>query len=204
MLDFVATIDASEKSLLLGRNLWKFSNDSSDCSLGRDYSIYLTLSGCAEKQFTCHNGDCVSMEMRCDGSSDCQDGSDELECNTILTDTGYNKFIVPPPLGSKKALDVNLSITIFEIFDVDEVSGSITTKFSFKRDWLDPRVTYLNLRAYPSLNILTPADQQILWSPYLVFNNIRSKSSYEITDLKHVWKILRRENGSFKVRGVFR
>jgi len=35
---------------------------------------------CTDEQFTCLDGKCVDARRRCDGTYDCLDGSDELEC----------------------------------------------------------------------------------------------------------------------------
>ena len=36
---------------------------------------------CRDDQFTCENGDCIQNNWRCDGSPDCDDGSDEADCS---------------------------------------------------------------------------------------------------------------------------
>lgn len=48
-------------------------------------SEFLT-TGCTESEFRCATGDgCVESKQRCDSVKDCQDGSDESDCDTELT-----------------------------------------------------------------------------------------------------------------------
>jgi len=37
---------------------------------------------CSDTQFQCRNGDCVSLQYRCDEEANCRDGSDEMGCGT--------------------------------------------------------------------------------------------------------------------------
>ncbi|CAL9699132.1 unnamed protein product [Knipowitschia caucasica] len=39
-----------------------------------------TQGACNSGQFQCNNGQCINSEWRCDGTKDCTDDSDELNC----------------------------------------------------------------------------------------------------------------------------
>ena len=90
-----------EEAYVLGKHNWTVSNDHQQChmEMGKDkqmeYSKELKLSGCdqgfrfdkmgklileADAEFTCDDGQCVSMVKRCDQLPDCEDGSDEEGC----------------------------------------------------------------------------------------------------------------------------
>ena len=61
----------------------------------------------------------------------------------------YNKQLTPiPETGStgKTLLMVNMSITIVDIVDINELAKKFTIKFTFTRDWFDFRLTYMNLK----------------------------------------------------------
>ena len=55
---------ASVDSLVLGRHTWQILNDSRQCEDGSNYSHSLSLSSCAEQQFSCDDGSCVDMTLR--------------------------------------------------------------------------------------------------------------------------------------------
>ncbi|PVD24374.1 hypothetical protein C0Q70_14855 [Pomacea canaliculata] len=45
---------------------------------------------CVEYEFMCASGECIPSDWACDTEADCEDGSDEMECE--CTCTGENKF----------------------------------------------------------------------------------------------------------------
>ena len=86
----VATSDASEHSFLLGMSNWSVTGDNKLCNQGLPYTADLKLSGCKETEFTCHDGQCVKMEERCDQILHCRDQSDENDCTLLVLKKGYN------------------------------------------------------------------------------------------------------------------
>ena len=66
-----------------------------ECNKGQPYNITLKLSGCSEDEFTCADGQCISINSRCDQIINCRDESDEQECKLLVLKNGYNKAIPP-------------------------------------------------------------------------------------------------------------
>ena len=48
------------------------------------FSLYFEYLACDEDKFSCANGECVPKDFKCDNEKDCDDGSDELDCNGIF------------------------------------------------------------------------------------------------------------------------
>jgi len=41
-------------------------------------------SGCKAAEFRCSDGSCIDLQLHCDGSIDCWDSSDELDCGNSI------------------------------------------------------------------------------------------------------------------------
>ena len=79
-------------SLLLGTHLVEFTGAQTGCTAA---TAEITLTACKPGQvrnlrkldqsifqFTCRDGLCVGMEVRCDQTPNCRDGSDERGCRS--------------------------------------------------------------------------------------------------------------------------
>merc|ERR1712012_1483954 len=111
--------------------MWTISNDAFECNEGQTYSTMLKLTGCAEDEFTCSDGQCIKMERRCDQvtgkAPNCRDKSDENGCQLLVFENSYNKNI--PPIGNAKdgsaiTADVSISIILMKVVEIEEVDHS--------------------------------------------------------------------------------
>ena len=176
-LQIIGHSEASEGTFLLGKHNWTIENDTHSCSKGKPYTAELKLTGCSDQeQFTCDNGDCVSMGKRCDQIPDCRDKSDERQCNVLVLEEGYNKNI-PPITLDKEKVNVSISLNLLKLVDIDEEDYSIEIQFSITMEWLENRAVYQNLKHEKSLNTLTDAYIKQLWLPRVIYENTDQKET---------------------------
>ena len=188
------------QSLLLGPSIWEINNDSKLCSADETYHQLMTLSACREDEFTCKDGNCVSMNLRCDGRTHCQDGYDEEECRLLIAPVGYNKFLVPPAPGDNEKLTINASITIEKI-NIDEVDGFLRTKLTLNTIWFDTQLTYQNLKQNEK-NFMYAEDMESIWKPWVQFENIENIDKVKKTGQLDSVAIIPNDKFEFKNGGL--
>ena len=123
---------ASHASFILGRHTWEFTGVkgfSNRVTKVRE----LKMSGCAGGNFTCNDGQCVSMSQRCNQLPECSDESDERNCQTLVLKEGYNKEV--PPINSSDPVDVSVFIDLMKIGAIDERDYSIEMQFEVSLKW---------------------------------------------------------------------
>ena len=176
-----AASKTSLASYTLGRHNWTISGDKGcNENINSDtYTTELKLSSCQKGQFTCNDGQCVGMDHRCDQLPHCRDTSDEMGCDILILKNGYNMNI--PPIKSENGLkipvDVNTSIDIFKLVDINEEDYSIEIQFQITLEWTENRVTYQNLKFNDSLNALAQKDIKELWLPEVIYENTDQKDT---------------------------
>ena len=164
---------------MLGKQSWTIEGDSKKCQKGKPYNATLKLTSCKAGEFTCDDGQCVKIKERCDQVPDCKDESDEKGCQLLILRASYNKNIAPVLRKNDKKLlpvNVNVTITLMKVVEIEETDHSIHLKFQIMLDWRETdRVTYHNLKEDSSLNTLK--DFKELWLPLLVYDNTDQEES---------------------------
>ena len=177
---------ATKVSYVLGKHEWTVTDDVFSCSKGQPYTTLLKLSGCnPDGEFTCNNGQCVTMEQRCNQIANCRDESDEVDCKLLLLKNNYNKKI--PPIVSTGGDEFNpthvaISISLLKIVSMEEVQHKIDFQFQIILEWKENRVTYHNLKIKTSLNALSDTEVRALWLPYLIYSNTDMKEAVQLDD----------------------
>ena len=186
-----ATASAKEVSFILGRQIWNFVNDSPECCGGEPYSAQLKMTGCSPKgEFTCDDGQCVTMEQRCDQISNCRDKSDEMGCHLLVTEEGYNRKVPPFTINIIEDIivpvELNISIDLLKIVSIDETYHKINFQFHITLEWREnDRVYFHNLKKDSSLNALSDDDISRLWLPLVIYDNTDQK---EVSRLGAMWE----------------
>ncbi|XP_023338843.1 uncharacterized protein LOC111709412 [Eurytemora carolleeae] len=176
----------------VGRFTWNIENDA--CTINKDAALTLTLTNCAEDEFTCDNGNCVSMEKRCDLVSDCLDISDEKNCKIVVMDaTKYLQDKPPEAAPGEKTVTVSVSVNVFEILKVDEVGGIFETQHEIQLSWRDSRLSFYNLKQESFMNKLVSQEKNSIWVPSVTFLNTASQD-FTLNDISSYVKVLRKSN----------
>lgn len=123
-------------TLPLGHQSWTLLSNL--CGLLPNTTTVFTLTNC--KGFTCHNGQCITWEQRCDQQADCPGGLDEENCHTAEY-TSYHSNVTPPPAPFL----LELHIKVNRVTSVDLVKMMFDVDFVLTVKWKDPRLRYHNL-----------------------------------------------------------
>ena len=89
----IATSSATYNSLLIGVHEADFSGVTDDKCYQDGTVRRLKFTTCTSGQFTCNGGQCIDIEKRCDLNEDCNDFSDEENCQLIHMKGRYKKDI---------------------------------------------------------------------------------------------------------------
>ena len=88
-------------------------------------------------------------------------------------------------------LELNMSVDVVDILLINEVKGYFRTRFVLLREWLDPQLTYRDLKKDSRLNLLSPTEQETVWFPEVVFENVASDEDWMEIVLSKEYNIVR-------------
>ena len=138
------------------------------------------------------------MEQRCNQLPNCRDKSDEKNCQILVLEDGYN--IAVPPIETGDPVNVNVSIDVLKLVDIDEDDYSIEIQFEIRMKWKENRAIYHNLKEKESLNGLQKKDFEKLWLPEIIYENTDQKESTRLGEFgAGEWKtrvVVKREGTS--------
>ena len=76
--------------------LFLFLNTQDQCFAFELKLLYYHTGKCANYEFTCANGKCLSKWRRCRGGNNCGDGSDEQQCRKFVITVTVVQILQPP------------------------------------------------------------------------------------------------------------
>ncbi|XP_059086853.1 uncharacterized protein LOC131883401 isoform X1 [Tigriopus californicus] len=167
--------DAFKTGFPLGRTPWTLLNTNPDqkgiCNLRNGEQHFLAFSDCYPDRFTCTNGECIDLEQKCNSVLDCQDGSDEEDCEFLMVDESYAKDKLPKRGNEKSPLEVFFSIDIGAFPEIDSTNFKVNSDYDINLRWYDPRLKFRDLNNETKFNGLNAEESTHLWSPKLEFVN---------------------------------
>ena len=117
----------------------------------------------------------------------------------------YKKNI--PPIGQAgEPANVNISITLMKVVEIEETDHSIHLQFQISLQWRENRVKYLNLKKKTALNALTDGedgDIPKLWLPLILYDNTDQKEATRLgVDWEWVTRVTVTREDNFTRSGI--
>lgn len=126
---------------------------------------------------------------------DCGDSSDEENCNFIHLPSIYAPEIPPKPNASTPAR-VKVGLGIQDLPSIDTFNQRFTADFTLGLEWVDPRITFMNINDQDYWNTLSQKSKEGIWMPKIMFQNALGDFSTTHDDLAGSVMVLKRGNGT--------
>ena len=167
-------------SFPIGIHHWNFTDKEcrdSNTSQSRKMNFHLAVD--QPGYFCCNTGVCIESTFKCDRVPHCEDRSDEIGCTVVQKHKNYDAAI--PPIREMKTnqgvsfpnVDVEASITVREIFDIDEKESKISILFNVSLLWVDHFLKFKFLKEDEFKNVLTEKAYREIWMPSIKWSILK-------------------------------
>ena len=154
----------------IGSHTWESKEDRAMCNKNSGFKAMLTFTQCYPDRFTCDSGHCIPLKDRCSIDYNCQDYSDEKNCQKTQINDDYIKELLPVSETQEPCIIyINMSINSFTEISTKHVK--FTTDFYLNLRWHDLRISLWDLDHNYIKNRMTQNNLEKLWQPTLVFTN---------------------------------
>ena len=107
---------------------------------------------------------------KCNTEIDCEDKSDEHNCDYLKLGANYAKELIPrDDAGDACLIYMNASVLAFPF--IETVNLKFTADFFLNLRWYDLRIDFRDLNNITFLNSLSNSDRDAIWTPRLGFTN---------------------------------
>ncbi|XP_050699532.1 uncharacterized protein LOC126986986 isoform X2 [Eriocheir sinensis] len=162
--------------LPVGRHEWEaIGKEQQQQQRPGEGGLKLSLSTCADHQYTCSDATCIDLAKVCDFEFDCSDQSDEKRCTTALLPLGYLDSY-PPSLP----LPVLARVAVKRIINFDLLSMTFQVNLDLHLSWRDFWITFSNL-GEEYKKVTTDTNQQV-WRPEVNVQNSPTQP-YTVSEL---------------------
>ena len=89
------------------------------------------------------------------------------------------------------------TLKIVDILEISELTGVFTVKIAYTRVWFDRRLTDKHLKQDSSLNMFSTNESEAVWTPRVVYNNVKDNEKVKHTRVETVHKVVANEDFEF-------
>lgn len=103
------------------------------------------------------------------------DSSDELGCEKVIIPQTYSKENPPrvtTTLGGSGIVNLNVSSTVLNIIEINEIQSTFKLAFVLELNWMDKDLSYKFLNSNPQRNVINKKIKKKLWIPNVQFLSI--------------------------------
>ena len=198
--EVIATMKG-ESPFPIGKNRWELHSENICEDQPVNNQLHLQLSKCKKFEYSCSDGTCIPIEMKCNFVSDCFDGGDEKQCPILMKGylQGYKSDLPHIKVNEKgqiikKHVEISIDITLIE--KIEEVASRFTSTFTLTAEWIDPRLVWRDLNEDIFLNIPSEEQKYIFWFPKIILVN--SENNSEVPNDEEA-KLLVKKNGELSM-----